>query len=162
MTQNASLGKPTGSPLLESFRAQPERQGTLPGRAPSLVTKYVGLPFEDLGRSVNGVDCWGLVQHVYRSEYKIHLPDYKMYGSIRDRAAVEVTARFIKARWQQNSEPAFMDVICFNIAKRPLHVGLVVSKDQFLHSPEDDFTRIERFTDRIWANRIEGFYRYVL
>jgi cell wall-associated NlpC family hydrolase len=48
-----------------------------------------------------------------------------------------------------------------NIYGKPLHVGIVIARDRFLHSPQGDMSRLERYTDHMWNRRVEGFYSHV-
>lgn len=129
---------------------------------PSWITNYVGLPFLELGRSSSGIDCWGLVKLVYKDRLDVMLPDYLEYSSVGEKSEVEaVINKGKQIHWEKVSNPEQLDVILFNIYNRPLHVGVVLDSFQFMHSPQDNFVRVENFTDRIWKNRVEGFYRYV-
>lgn len=38
--------------------------------------KYVGIPWKHLGRTWEGIDCYGLAQLIYKEELGITLPDY--------------------------------------------------------------------------------------
>ncbi len=128
---------------------------------PTWINSYVGLPFLDGGRTREGVDCWGLVRLIYDQERCLYLRDYSHdYDSVLSEK-VEELVRQEKGRWMNVQNPQEFDVVAFNVFGRPTHVGIVVGTGQFLHSPEGDFTRVERFTDRVWKRRVEGFYRYV-
>lgn len=132
------------------------------GSAPSWIQKYVGLKFGDKGRGPDEFDCWGLVRWVYLQEFRILLPDYLTdYKSVNDDKAVKNTViSGMSDGWTKVVLPVDGDVVLFNIYGMPIHVGLVAGLDYFLHSPEDDFSRRERLSDRMWKNRIEGFYRH--
>lgn len=131
------------------------------GMLPSWIQKYVGLKFGDKGRGPTEFDCWGIVQWVYRHELGIVLPDFMNYDSVTNDVQVEACVRETRETdWTRHDKGQLFDVVLFNIYGKPLHVGLVVANGIFLHAPEEDFTRIERYTDRHWNKRVEGFYRH--
>ena len=39
-------------------------------------SKYINLPYKNLGRSFDGVDCYGLIWLIYKGELGIELPDF--------------------------------------------------------------------------------------
>lgn len=129
---------------------------------PSWIQKYVGLKFGDKGRGPDVFDCWGLVRWIYMNEFDVVLPDYMGgYSTVTDDAAVERSVLSgINDGWSRVDNPVDGDVVLFNIYGKPVHVGMVAGQDYFLHSPEDDFSRRERLSDRMWKNRVEGFYRH--
>jgi cell wall-associated NlpC family hydrolase len=128
---------------------------------PSWIPKYVGLPFKSCGRDEEGYDCWGLVKLIYERERGVLLPDYLLYDSVSNLDQVEHTVDVIKSEdWVKVERETFLDVILFRCFGRPTHVGLVLDKKRFLHSPEGDRTRVESYDDRVWRRRVDGFYRY--
>lgn len=132
-----------------------------PGNNNSWIQKYVGLPFETRGRGPTGYDCWGLVQYVYREELGILLPDYSDdYQDEGDKNSISEVFAQERGKWTRVEDPKPLDCVMFNIYGRPVHIGVVATAEFFLHSPENDLSRLERFGDRIWARRIEGFYRH--
>lgn len=131
------------------------------GIIPSWARQFIGLKFGDKGRGPEEFDCWGLVRWIYQKQLQIALPDYLMYDSVTNDDEVESVIRMGREEgWEKFEKAKPLDVVLFNIYGRPLHVGVVINGDQFVHSPEDDFTRIEYYTARHWARRIEGFYRH--
>ena len=40
-----------------------------------IITKYLGIPYKNMGRDLEGLDCWGLVLALYKDILKIDLPD---------------------------------------------------------------------------------------
>lgn len=129
---------------------------------PTWINKYVGLPYEVLGRGATGYDCWGLVKHVYRTELNKELDDFEgRYQDQFDSDGIEAIFRDEKGRWEKVERPFPFDVVMFNVFGRPVHVGVMVYRDYFVHSPDGDFSRIERIASPQWHRRIEGFYRHV-
>jgi cell wall-associated NlpC family hydrolase len=129
---------------------------------------FVGLPFRDHGRDRTGADCWGGVRMVLAELRGIVLPDYGSgYHQTMDSDGIGVSIRDgLVADFRKVERPAPFDLVIFNLAGKPWHVGLMVDRARFLHWPQPDkdgvggTSRIERCADRLWRNRVEGFYRY--
>lgn len=129
---------------------------------------FIGLPFRDHGRDRDGCDCWGGVRLVLRELRGIVLPDYGGgYHGTMDCDGIGVAIRDGLVRdFVPVARPQAFDLVIFNLAGKPWHVGLVVAPWRFLHWPQPDdngndgSSRIARYTDRIWARRVEGFYRH--
>lgn len=122
---------------------------------------FVGVPFVERGRG-DGFDCWGLVREVLRACAGLDLPDYGKPYRLEDHDTVASNIREGLAQgWQRVADPRAFDVVVFNISGQPRHVGVMVGPSKFLHAPEGGTSRIERIDDRMWAKRVEGFYRHV-
>ena len=129
--------------------------------------KYLGLPFSD--HSQGGLDCWGLCRLILAEECGLHLPTYgEGYQSTADvRGVTKSIKKGLADSFEQVDDPRLFDLVIFKTGNIPLHVGLVIGPTQFIHSnPPDErgiggVTRIERFTDALWAPKVVGFYRYV-
>lgn len=133
------------------------------------LARFVGLPFADHGRDASGSDCWGGVRLVLRELCGLVLPDYgKGYRHTGDCDGIGVAIRDgLVADFDRVERPQPFDLVIFNLAGKPWHVGVVADRTQFLHWPQPDkrsgtggTSRMERFTDRMWRNRVEGYYRH--
>lgn len=122
---------------------------------------FVGLPFADHGRD-GGFDCWGLARAALAACQGVVLPDYGTgYADCADHDGIAASIRDgLAADFVRVTDPRAFDLVIFNIAGQPRHVGLMVDAARFLHAPEGSSSRIERIDDRMWARRVEGFYRY--
>lgn len=122
---------------------------------------FVGLPFADHGRA-GGFDCWGLARAALLACRGIHLPDYGTgYADCADHDGIATSIREgLAADFQRVDRPEPYDLVIFNIAGEPRHVGLMVDPTRFLHAPEGQTSRVEHVDERKWHKRIEGFYRY--
>ena len=115
---------------------------------------YVGIPYLKDGRSVlEGLDCLGLLRHVYLEEFEISLPVYEAdYNRFEE----------YSESWNSVNDPHMGDVIVFNYARMPLHVGIFIGNYRFLHTNESTGSSvIERLNTPIWSSRVRGFYRHV-
>ncbi len=99
--------------------------------ASEIITELLGVPFLEHGRDPGaGLDCLGLVLHVYREALGVDLPD-PWSGSMRE-ALERLSGQFMRAR-----NPAPGDLLYFH--RRPCqgdqrHVAFVESERWATHS----------------------------
>lgn len=125
------------------------------------LNEYIGLPFRSHGRSVDGIDCWGLCRLYYEQEKGITLPSFSpFYDSTEDSKAIQDLINKEKSNWQEVDDPNPGDVIVFNIAGKATHVGVYLGVYNFLHVFKGIDSCIESIKHHKWSNRVEGFYRY--
>jgi len=121
---------------------------------------YVGIPWEDGGRTRAGADCWGLFRMVYAEMLGIDLPAYSAsYPTALDR---EVTTRLVnggKDDWIKVTEPRAGDGVLMYRMMRP-HVGIVIGNGLMLHIEKGAGAVIESYQSLRVAGTLEGFYRY--
>lgn len=130
---------------------------------PPWILNYFGLPFKTLGRDRSGIDCWGLVKLILSEQCGVEVSDYTDYESEADKVNISKglnEARF-GDRWVRQEVPKEFDVVLFNIYGWPVHIGICIDSEHFIHAAEGDSARIERLSSPIWTKRIEGFYRHV-
>lgn len=155
----------------------------LPAEAGAWVNRYVGLPFERFGRGPDVFDCWGLVRWVRGHELGAWLPRYERVGHFdaRDFGANRALGDFMRAEadagWEivaratrppngparLDGRPArLLDVAWFQLLGAPLHVGLVVGREQVLHVRRGTESAVEPFwgpDGRYWAARLVAIAR---
>ena len=122
---------------------------------PSWVSDYVGLPF-------SRYNCWQLVCKVYAEVYGIRLPSFDPeYKDYLDGENIKrIYEREMQHTWTRQDIPVIGDCVVMNIKNQPWHVGVIVSRNQMLHTERGLEAVIERFTGPQWKNNIVGFYRY--
>lgn len=126
--------------------------------------RFVGLPYLDRGRSVEGVDCWGLVWLVYREVRGIDLPSYSdRYVTAADRQAMAELIGAELGPWNEihASTRQIFDVVLMREGKFPRHVGLIVGRDAMLHAEPNTTSCIARLSSPLIRNRIVGLFRHV-
>lgn len=122
--------------------------------------KYVGLPYLDNGRTKIGVDCWGLARLVYRDEFGIDLPSYtEEYIGGTDPHIVQAVNLY-KDNWEEITTPTIGDLCLFNIFGEPMHVGVFIGDNKFLHCRRGSDSVVESLNNIKWKNRFVGFYSY--
>jgi cell wall-associated NlpC family hydrolase len=131
---------------------------------PSWLSRYVGLPYRHGGRSLDGLDCLGLVQLVWQEQFGVPLPPYDgpRWGLCRNRedigaAAVAYAKSFVTI---PKGEEQLGDGILIRTRGLPLHAALVVGDGLMLHIEEGNYSCIARYNSFEWASRIASFYRY--
>ncbi len=98
-----------------------------------------------------GLDCSGLVRHVFREAVGLVLP----------RRAEEISSR------GERIEPAQLkpgDLVFFNTLRRAFsHVGVYIGNNQFVHAPSSGGSvRVERLDQAYWTRRFNGARRIEL
>lgn len=127
--------------------------------------KYVGTPYQSLGRTATGCDCWGLVRLVYRGEMTIELSSYAGGYSDPDELR-EVNALVSAVRkdgpWIRldGQDPREFDLLVFRRGRYDSHVGLVAAPGLMLHMEGEDCAKIVDYRAGRWAPRLEGLYRH--
>lgn len=98
------------------------------------------------GRSpVSGLDCSGLVSHVYREAVGVDL-----------NGSAATMAQKTKPIATQTPYPG--DLVFFNTLNAPYsHVGVYVGEGKFVHAAnERTGVRVDKLSDRYYAARFEG------
>jgi len=95
-----------------------------------------------------GLDCSGLVRHVFREAAGLGLP----------RRAVDISAAGEVIR-KDELKPG--DLVFFNTLRRAFsHVGIYIGNGQFVHAPSrGGGVRVEDMSDRYWRKRFNGARR---
>jgi sulfur carrier protein ThiS len=122
--------------------------------------KYIGLRYLDNGRTESGVDCWGLARLFYKGEYGIDLPSYSEEYSGGTDPRILQTVELYKDNWEESAQPEAGDLCLFNMLGEPMHVGVYVGNNKFLHCRSGSDSVIESLSNLKWKNRFVAFYKY--
>ena len=123
------------------------------------VNKYVGIPYRVKGLTLDGCDCFSLIDIILRKEFNIKLPMYEHLDTVE----MDTTSEYIEIQkdgWIKLSKPEPNSIILLNICGYPVHMGLVLDDEYMIHSLKGHDSVIEKFTGMKWNKRTEGFYRY--
>jgi len=97
-----------------------------------------------------GLDCSGLVRHVFREAVGLVLP----------RRAEEISRA---GQTIDSSQLKPGDLVFFNTLRRTFsHVGIYIGNDQFVHAPSSGgAVRVEHMSKQYWAQRFNGARRLI-
>jgi cell wall-associated NlpC family hydrolase len=117
---------------------------------PIYALSLVGTPYRYGGNDPEtGVDCSGLVGHVFREAAGIRLP----------RSSEEISRH---ESMQEISELQPGDLVFFNTLNRPFsHVGVYIGESRFVHasSSQTRIVMVSDMTQPYWSQRFEGARR---
>jgi hypothetical protein len=138
---------------------------SLPSAKVHWAVPYVGLKWVLGGRSEEGVDCWGLLQLVYRKEKQISLPDYPGITAQDIHSIARLMDAEAKDDWLE-SEPFDMAAVAMSQREVVHHVGLCLmseGKPRILHC-WDRMNVVVHTLDQIKLHGIRRviFYRHRL
>jgi len=122
--------------------------------------KYIGLPYKDNGRTTAGIDCWGLACLVYREHFDIELPTLDQHYVGSEDLTIKNLVTTTKESWILTSNPKPGDICVFNILGEPIHVGIYIGDQKFLHARAGQDSVIESLDSVKWNRRLEGVYEY--
>lgn len=122
--------------------------------------KYIGIPYKEHGSSFAGCDCYGLIRLIYSEELEIKLPDYACEDRKNKKQIYEAIERNIQDWKKIYTVDPGKSVILINIHSFPIHMGLVVSKTEMIHTMKNHASVMETFTSFKWSTRIEGYYQW--
>lgn len=125
-----------------------------------LCKKYVGISYEHCGRTLKGLDCWGLIILAYR-DVGIEVVDLEKYDYDWARQGENHFVKNYYENWQKVEAPRFMDLVMFsNSLGIPYHAGIHLGYGRFLQCACKVGVVITELNDR-WRGRMHGVYRYI-
>lgn len=138
-------------------------------RLPPWVNRYIGIPFLENGRSMKGIDCWGLVWLILKEEAGIEVPSFNEMYSEGDTGRWKEVAKTVGAivngrkkefeRVVLGQEKLF-DGVVLRLYNNPLHVGLVLEPGLMIHSVSSEAASvIQRYDGLAWKKRVLGIHR---
>jgi len=123
-----------------------------------VVDKYLGIPYEHQGRTMKGLDCYGLAILVYKDlGYDLFdIGSYDKNWAFKGRNHMLMNYH---RQWEKMKGPkATFDAILFVSGKGVTnHGGLVLDDVNFIHCCKQGVC-VSRINDAVWKNRIEGYY----
>ncbi len=123
-----------------------------------LTGKYLGIPYVHKGRTLDGLDCWGLLKCVYR-EFGVELFDIEEYSKTWSLTGRDYFKQHYRQDWVMVGLPRFLDAVLFVNSKGIAnHAGIVLTNGRFIHCCRQGVI-VSRLSDKAWQKNIEGYYR---
>lgn len=126
--------------------------------------KYIGVPFAADGRTMDGLDCWGLVCQVYSHELGIVIPRYDgvfnhqspvKYFEIAGLMAAERNLwRTVTGRLNE------FDMVSLRTGRHAFHVGIMIDSSRFIHCDNPCGVTIESIASPLWRDRVNEIVRH--
>lgn len=123
--------------------------------------KFIGVPYKHMGRTLSGLDCWGLVLAVYAEiGYKLFDLESEQYDFNWSKTGRNYFIENYHQDWLHVEVPYFPDLALFkNTRGVSNHVGIVLKNHEFIHCPRVGVV-VQRLDEPVWRNRLVGFYRF--
>jgi len=116
----------------------------------------IGIPFVHGGRTLDGLDCYGLVMELIKREYGVDVPETRYAPFVKDMAAV-VAGELPK--WKEVDGAKAGSVVLFRIKGLASHVGFMLDEYRFIHTWEKSGgVVIEPIST--WEQRVVGYYKF--
>lgn len=125
--------------------------------------EFVGIPFVDRGRTVDGADCWGLLRLALLKVAGLELPAYdEHYASCTERRANADMIQGSLGDWQEvvrGREQRF-DAIVMKDGRFDSHIALVTRPGRMLHTYQGGTSCVDRYAYSPFRERIVSFWRH--
>ena len=127
----------------------------------------IGVPFKNRGRDMDGFDCYGLVQEMYR-RYDISIPDYTADFDDLEKVNELITSKTaIVTNWRRIAPEEELPVPCLLAIRFGTpsgivnHTGCYIGNGRFIHIRANIGVCVDRIDSPAWRHVIEGFFEYV-
>jgi cell wall-associated NlpC family hydrolase len=126
------------------------------------VIKYLQMPYEHMGRTPMGTDCFGLIRMFYNYELDIDLPDYtKPYSEkwwLESNYFLD-----LHKEWGFSKTDTYKlgnILLFYNTTHGVGHCGIVLDDSQFLHMTKTG-GGVGNYRYGLWPRLIHSAYEYV-
>ena len=126
-----------------------------------MISKYVGISFEDRGESFDGSDCYGILRLIYKEELGIEIPVFGQ--SCNNTKAIFLDyIKQISRHWVSVKDYELFDVVAMahdpNHPRVIQHFGLYLGNGKMLHTLENIGSHIVEMKEMTYY--IKGVYRW--
>ncbi len=125
------------------------------------INDYIGIPYLSRGRTIEGLDCWGLVILLAAEYFNSPMPSLNLeYADSGDSKAVAESVKATKKEFTKVYTPREKAIVLIRLAGIECHVGIMISPVHFIHSLQGHNSCRERIDSKLWEKRIEGYYTW--
>jgi len=129
-----------------------------------MIRDLLAIPYVPGGRSMEGADCWGMVQICYSKLMGVEVPGYDdvYYEPGGDTEAAGFIAEQLDdhQHFEQVTSPERGCFALLSVAGNPIHVGFMLDNRQIIHTRAGVGPAVDDVTTIKWKGRILGFYKY--
>ncbi len=122
--------------------------------------RYVGIPFEHNGRTTDGIDCLGLIK-LYLDEHGFNIPgddNRAIKQNWHKREPSRLLRGLRKHMVEIDGRPQEFDVLLFKMKGKLRHLGVMISRNRFLHIRKGKKSTTERLAK--WEKLLEYKFRH--
>jgi cell wall-associated NlpC family hydrolase len=125
------------------------------------VMKYVGIPYKNMGRGIDGLDCWGLIKLLYQDILGFTLWDLsEEYPEDWSFSGKDLFMENYQKQWEKVEKPQMWDVVLFRVGGEIVnHAGVMLNQNTFIHCVKAGVV-LNRISEKSWKKSASGFYRY--
>jgi len=121
--------------------------------------EYLKIPYAHMGRTITGVDCFGLVRLFYKFELGIDLPDYSIPYTQEwwrtENLILDLAASY--NCFPTNKKDKGVIVLLRNTTSTPGHMGVIIDDSNFLHMTRNG-AAVNNFLYGHYAKQVHSFY----
>ena len=129
------------------------------------VNKYVGIPFDMEGDTLDGCNCWTLIRLIYKARRNIELPTFNEYFPRINKGSAKKLMRAVNLEknnhWEPVAIPKLYDVVFMRTLDNPVHVAMMIDEANALNMLMGPASVVDRIDSAVFNNRILGIYAYV-
>lgn len=122
---------------------------------------FVGVPYLKHGQDpASGWDCWGCARFLREELFGLPTPSWSdAYSSLDVKRPAEVERLFLEHlhAWRE-VEVRPGAVLLFQVFGRRAHVGLMLTRREFVHTLAGQETSILELEGSMWKDRLRGAY----
>ena len=127
--------------------------------------KYIGIPFESCGRTLDASDCYGLLRLIYANERGVDLPSLDAYENTLQRKRmnelIETQPALIGFDTVPLESVCPFDVLVLRNVGFNCHLGIVIDTQRMIHTEAGKGAVVEEYNRPHIKPRIREAYRYV-